>query len=267
MKATWDMKLGWTLIFVEAKPCVAVGHSVAVINYEDQAGGTFDRCGPSVESEARHVKSKGTNGKGGTDREGRRRKQIMGVGPIGELDAFGGDGPRTLFPPRPKAATAPHAPGSPMTVDRVRAEQTSSGEQRVVNQPMTPTAFDQGEACYSSISVPKRVGASVFSIEMKGDDEEEMRTLMDNLTRDLSQDVKQLNHEILSIVRSMGGNVGQYKRERRKGIKAVVSEIYSAPRNTAAITLLPELRLVPGFALDLTVVDPDPYVRAKSREH
>ena len=39
----------------------------------------------------------------GTDREGQHRKQIMEVGPIGELDASGGDGPRTLPPLRPKA--------------------------------------------------------------------------------------------------------------------------------------------------------------------
>ena len=31
----------------------------------------------------------------------------------------------------------------------------------------------------------------------------------------------------------------------------------SAPRNTVAIKLLPELRLIPGFALDLTTIDDD----------
>ena len=35
----------------------------------------------------------------------------------------------------------------------------------------------------------------------------------------------------------------------------LVSEIYSPPRVTAAAKLLPELRCVPGFALDLTTVD------------
>jgi hypothetical protein len=40
-------------------------------------------------------------------------------------------------------------------------------------------------------------------------------------------------------------------------LKAVVSEIYSPPRVTAAIKLLPELRLIPGFALDLTTADSD----------
>ena len=36
-----------------------------------------------------------------------------------------------------------------------------------------------------------------------------------------------------------------------------MSEIYSAPRTAAAIKLLPELRRIPGFALDLTTVDED----------
>ena len=40
--------------------------------------------------------------------------------------------------------------------------------------------------------------------------------------------------------------------ERAKAVRAVVSEIYSPPRVTAASKLLPELKLIPGFALDLT---------------
>ena len=37
----------------------------------------------------------------------------------------------------------------------------------------------------------------------------------------------------------------------------MVSEIYSPPRVTAAAKLLPELKIIPGFALDLTVADSD----------
>ena len=46
--------------------------------------------------------------------------------------------------------------------------------------------------------------------------------------------------------------INQYRRERRKAMKAVVSEIYSPPRVTAAAKLLPEIKVFPGFALDLT---------------
>ena len=46
-------------------------------------------------------------------------------------------------------------------------------------------------------------------------------------------------------------------RERAKGIKAAVSEIYSPPRVTAATKRLPELKIIPGFALDSTTSDTD----------
>ena len=56
-----------------------------------------------------------------TDREGQHRKQIMGLEPIGELDASGGDGPRTPSPLRPKAAPDVEArrPSVARTIDGV----------------------------------------------------------------------------------------------------------------------------------------------------
>ena len=45
--------------------------------------------------------------------------------------------------------------------------------------------------------------------------------------------------------------------ENVRKTRRLVSEIYSPPRVTAGIKLLPELRLVPGFALDLTTADGD----------
>ena len=40
-------------------------------------------------------------------------------------------------------------------------------------------------------------------------------------------------------------------------MRTVVSEIYLPPRVTAATKLLPELKIIPGFALDLTTADTD----------
>ena len=66
------------------------------------------------------------------------------------------------------------------------------------------------------------------------------------------------NDDIMAVIKSLGGHGGKYRRERMKGLKAIVSEVYSPPRVTAAATkLLPELRLIPGFALDLTTADSD----------
>ena len=132
----------------------------------------------------------------------------------------------------------------------------------MTNQRTTPAAFDQGGASYYSISIGANASSfdnsvSVFSVTAKGDDECEMRSLLNNLTRDLVDDARQMDAEILSVVRSMAGDVGKYRRERKRALNTVVGEIYSAPRTTAAINCLPELKLIPGFALDLTTVDPD----------
>ena len=60
---------------------------------------------------------------------------------------------------------------------------------------------------------------------------------------------------ILSLVASIGGNRKAYKKERSAAMKRIVSEIYSPPRVTAAAKLLPSLKIIPGFALDITTVD------------
>ncbi len=48
-----------------------------------------------------------------------------------------------------------------------------------------------------------------------------------------------------------------YRRERRTGARKIVSEVFSPPRITKALSRFPGAQLVPGFALDLTCVDPD----------
>ena len=72
-------------------------------------------------------------------------------------------------------------------------------------------------------------------------DEQTMRELLGQLTRDFKHEVEEANKEILSVVRLMAGKLGRYKRERNASLKANVSEVYSAPRTTAAIRFLPDL--------------------------
>ena len=69
--------------------------------------------------------------------------------------------------------------------------------------------------------------------------------------------MSKINGEILSVVRALGGDQTRYKRERSRAITAIVSDVYSPPRVTAATKMLPELRLILGFALDLTTADFD----------
>ena len=62
----------------------------------------------------------------------------------------------------------------------------------------------------------------------------EFRELMNVLRRDEREEVAEANREIMNIVKSLGGNSGRCRRERAKALRAVVSEIYSPPRVTAA---------------------------------
>ena len=87
--------------------------------------------------------------------------------------------------------------------------------------------------------------------------EGDLRELMKVLGRDEREEVKSADADILNVVRALGGNDRKFRRERSKAIRAVVSEIYSPPRVTASAKLLPELRVIPGFALDLTTADVD----------
>ena len=87
--------------------------------------------------------------------------------------------------------------------------------------------------------------------------ETDLKELLAVMHRDEKDEIFEANAEILAIVKSLGGNQAGYRRERRKAIKAVVSEIDSPPRVTAATKLLPELRVMPGFAFELTTCDVD----------
>ena len=91
---------------------------------------------------------------------------------------------------------------------------------------------------------------------------------------DVVREIKRDWKEIIDVVESLGGCSKRYGRKKRQQLKAIVSEIYSPPRVTAAIKLLPELRLIPGFAFDVTTMDEegrpwdfdDPRQRARARE-
>ena len=96
-----------------------------------------------------------------------------------------------------------------------------------------------------------------MEVDTVEDAEADLRELMAVMTRDIREDMKNQDSEIIAVVRGMGGSVGKYRRERQKGIRAIFAEVYYPPRVTAAAKLLPELKLIPGFALDLTTNDVD----------
>ena len=47
-----------------------------------------------------------------------------------------------------------------------------------------------------------------------------------------------------------------FKRERKRAYRRVISELYSPPRVTRELSCMPNALLVPGYALDLTTLDP-----------
>ena len=55
------------------------------------------------------------------------------------------------------------------------------------------------------------------------------------LQRDEKLEIQDANREILAVIRSLGGDRGRYRREGKRAIRHVVSEIYSPPRVPAAI--------------------------------
>ena len=69
------------------------------------------------------------------------------------------------------------------------------------------------------------------------------------------QQVLEDNLEILKLVDELGSGSRGYRRHRKTALKNLVSEIYSRPRVTEALKLLPGLGLSAGFALDLTTTD------------
>ena len=88
-------------------------------------------------------------------------------------------------------------------------------------------------------------------------DQEAMQQIYRTCRADESatEEIQKHDQQILALVRALGGGRSAYRRERSAAIKAVVAEIYSPPRVTRAAKLLPSLRMLPGFALDLTTVD------------
>ena len=65
------------------------------------------------------------------------------------------------------------------------------------------------------------------------------------------------DEEIINVLNVLGAPPRHFKREHKKAVSKIVSEIYSPPRVTRMISRLPEFGLVSGFALDVTCDDPD----------
>ena len=81
--------------------------------------------------------------------------------------------------------------------------------------------------------------------------EEESEEEIGVLHEDIEDEVSNI------LLAQMGQSSRSYRRDFRKASRHLVSEIYSPPRITQEIKRGRYRNLAPGFAFDLTIVDPD----------
>ncbi len=91
------------------------------------------------------------------------------------------------------------------------------------------------------------------------EDDADIKPVVDLIGDDepIKEEVLKTNVEILMLLAQFGEGPRNYRRERTKAVQHLVSEIYSAPRVTRALKMLPDMGLKAGFALDLTGHDED----------
>ena len=71
----------------------------------------------------------------------------------------------------------------------------------------------------------------------------------------LSQELQQCAAETVRLIAALGGQRAAYHRERKQAVQRMVAEVYSAPRVTKVAKLLPSLRILAGFAFDMSGTD------------
>ena len=100
---------------------------------------------------------------------------------------------------------------------------------------------------------------SVSDLDVTAKDEPDipLREMLRLMDQSAEREIKSLDREILSLVKNLGGNANNYRRERGRAMRAVISEIYSPPRVSAVAKMCPSFGILPGFALDLTTNDTD----------
>ena len=68
-------------------------------------------------------------------------------------------------------------------------------------------------------------------------------------------ETRYVDGQILGLVKTLGCDVDSYRADRALAVSRIVSELYSQPRVSAAAKMLPSLKCLPGFALDLSTLD------------
>ena len=82
-------------------------------------------------------------------------------------------------------------------------------------------------------------------------DRQDLRAAMALFRREDRAEARTRYNDMMVLVTSLGHSGRKFRREATNRLRATVSEIYSAPRLTAAAARNPRLGIVPGVAPDL----------------
>ena len=87
--------------------------------------------------------------------------------------------------------------------------------------------------------------------------ESDLRALLAVHSVEDREQARQNHHNMMTLVAPIGQNGKKYRREATKRLRAIVSEVYSAPRVAAMAERHPRIGIVPGLSLDPTGHDAD----------
>ncbi len=123
---------------------------------------------------------------------------------------------------------------------------------RATGAPTTPTAAD---------AMGSNEGEEV-EYEPEAMDDDSMETEQaDDMETDFIGSIGSLEPSVEDVVSELMlaqlGSSKSHQREQRRGIRRLVTEIFSPPRVTKLMREIKTRHILPGFAFDLTVVDPD----------
>ncbi len=173
----------------------------------------------------------------------------------GEREVLGEGGEPAAAAPATAAAAA-EAPSS----SAVPASQLGGGNSTAVETPsgLFDDARQLGGSNSTAVDIPDGLSddARMEDEPAAEEEEEEQPTAMDmGFIGSLEPSIDDVASQIL--LQQLGSTGRAYRRDVRRGFKAMISEIYSPPRVTAELRRRPRRHLLPGFAFDLTVCDPD----------
>ena len=165
----------------------------------------------------------------------------------------------------------------PKLVQRAPAdppEPTAILPDRDIREFMTePAGSSDSDIVYNQGCHNLRIDIGIMDVDVKTELEDENNFLNAFLVTDRDEAVR-THIDIIDTINLMSGDIRKYQRERRSQTRAIVSEIYSAPRVTAMARRRKKYGIEPGVALDLTTSDDqgrpwdfsDPRARQRAKE-